>query len=187
MITLTANLESIVGGSESAGYLRITLCGFGPIQPSVPGSMLADAGVPQLVGPQQGSTPLSVQLYGNDVITPQGTFYEVAVLDQNQNVVQCGNYQFTGSGTVDLSQAVQLVQPMGYQPGGIQYLPCTGSLPGNVFNAPGIVVGVSYNGLLMRANLNPPWNSYTLNGQVITLNFQAQLGDRIDAICIVHP
>lgn len=187
MITLTANLESILNGAETGGFLRITLCGFGPVLPSTPGVMIADAGVPQEVGPQQGSTPLSVELYGNDVITPANTFYEVAVLDQNHNVVQAGNYQFTGSGTFDLSTAVQLVQPLGFQPGGIQYLACTGSIPGNVYTAPGIPIAVSYNGLFMRANQAPPLFSYTVSGEVITLNFSTQAGDRIDAICILHP
>src|SRR5215831_333514 len=113
MITLNANLESIIGAAATGGYLRITLCGFGPSLPSVRGTcMIANAGVPQLVGPQVGSTPITVQLYGNDVITPANTFYEVAVLDANQNVVQCGNYSFSGSGTYDLSNAAQLVQPM---------------------------------------------------------------------------
>jgi hypothetical protein len=188
MITLTANLETIIGGAESAGWLRITLCGFGPVLPSVPGTcMLADAGVPQLVGPQVGSTPISVQLYGNDVITPSSTFYEVAVLDANQNVVQCGNYKFTGSGTYDLSNAVQLVQPLGFQPGGLQYSACTGAVPGTVYTASGPVIAVSYNGIFMRANQASPALSYTVSGETITLNFSTQAGDRIDAICIVHP
>lgn len=94
-ITLTANLQSVLGGAALGGYLRITLCGFGPVLPCVAGTgMLADAAVPQVKGPQVGSTPLSQVLYGNDVITPASTFYEIALLDQNRNVIQSGMYQF---------------------------------------------------------------------------------------------
>src|SRR6516164_6277086 len=102
-ITLSASMSSILGVGEN-GYLRITLCGFGQVMPSVPGTaMLADAGVPQTVGPGGSSSPLTQLLWGNDVISPANTFYEVAVLDQARNVIQCGNYQFNGSGTIDLS------------------------------------------------------------------------------------
>lgn len=106
MITISAKLDSILGGTALGGYLRITLCGFGNTVPVVPGTgVIADAGVPQIVGPQTGSGPLTQQVWGNDVITPVNTFYEVAVLDQNRNVVSCAAYQFTGSGTIDLSTA----------------------------------------------------------------------------------
>jgi len=113
-VTLVADLESILGGAQEPGYLRVTLIGFGPVIPVVPNSgVLADAGVPQLKGPQ-GNTAISILLYGNDVITPGGTLYEVAVLDSSQNVVQSGLYQFgqlSGPNTVDLTVATQIQQP----------------------------------------------------------------------------
>lgn len=184
-ITLTANLESIAGGSAEAGYLRITLCGYGPQLPSVPGTcMLADAGVPQLVGPQNGSTPLSVQLFGNDVIMPGNTFYEVALLDADQNVIQTGMYSLTGSGSFDLSQVPQILPPfnLGFVITTLAYLACnaTPRLPNNTFTAPGPPVAVAYNGVL----LGPEY--YSISGTQINLTFTTELGDRIDAFCIAH-
>lgn len=186
MITLTANLETILGGTALAGYLRITLCGIGPVVPSVPGvGVISDAGIPRLIGPQ-GSGPLSQQLYGNDVIVPAGTFYEIAVLDENKNCIQSGQYQFTGSGTFDLSTAQQIIDPYGFLLDALAYLPCTGTLPGHTFMAAGQVLAVSYNGVLMPINQAAPIFSYTLgsDGKTITLNFTAQTGERIDAFVI---
>lgn len=186
--TLQASLDTIIGGALTGGFLRITLCGFGPVIPFVtpaPGPMLADAGIPQLVGPQT-SGPLSVNLYCNNVISPNTTFYEIAVLDQNQNVIQCGNYQFNVAGvTVDLSSAVQIVAPYGFPIGGLRYMPCTGTTPGTVYTAPGIPIAVSYNGIFMPYGRSAPTFSYTAVGNTITLNFSTQAGDRIDALCVL--
>lgn len=184
-ITLTANLESILAGAELGGYLRVTLCGYGPQIPAVPGTcMVADAGVPQYVGPQSGSTPISMQLWGNDVIQPANTFYEVAVLDANKDVIQCGMYQFTGSGTTDLSQAIQILPPfnLGFFIQTLRYARCTQvGLGGSVYTAPGPVIAVAYNGVLMGSEF------YSISGSQITLvGWSTELGDRIDAFCIAH-
>lgn len=189
-VTLTANLESILGGTAEAGFLRITLCGFGPVLPSVPGvAMLADAGVPQLIGPQVGSTPISQKLWGNDVITPAITFYEIAVLDQNKEVIQVGAYQFgNADGTVDLSSVAQFTGPYGFQLADLTYQPCTGTIGGNTFVSPGRIVAVTYNGVIMPESAGPfPLLSYTIgaDGVTITLNFNTQAGDRIDAFCVL--
>ncbi|HEY2351084.1 MAG TPA: hypothetical protein VGH83_01155 [Candidatus Acidoferrum sp.] len=184
-ITLTANLESILGGVATAGYLRITLCGFGPAMPSVPGvGMLADAGIPKQLGPQ-GGAPLSQLLWGNDVISPSGTFYEIAVLDINENAVQCGNYQFSGSGAIDLSMAPQIVAPYGFILGNLRYVQCTGAVPGTIYTAPGQVIAAAYNGILMRPGID-----YTALGGTITLTFSTEIKpngqpDTISAFCVV--
>lgn len=178
-ITLTANLESIANATELGGYLRITLCGYGPQLPAVPGTcMVADAGVPQIFGPQVGATPISVLLWGNDVITPSNTFYEVSILDPNKNVIQSGMYTFTGSGTTDLSNAVQNVPPYGFPLGGLAYMACEAS-GGAVYTAPGPAVAVAYNGVLLDAQY------YTISGPLITLTWTPELGDKINAFCIV--
>jgi len=182
-ITLTATPLTIIGGADTPGYMRVTLCGYGPIIPCVPGSgELADAGVPQIVGPQDISpeTPLSVLLYGNDVITPQGTFYEVAILDQNQEVVQANNYMFSGSGTFDISELTPMLPPYGFPIQAMRYLKCDGSVIGGnrTFTAPGPVIAAAYNGVLIAPE------SYSSTGNVIVLDFDVELGDRIDAFCI---
>lgn len=102
---LTANLMSVLAEAVENGFLRITLCGYGMVTPAIVGlGMLADAGIPQFVGPQVDAvTPITVTLPRNDYITPAGTFYEIAVLDQNKNVIQTENYQFSGPGPYDLS------------------------------------------------------------------------------------
>lgn len=187
-ITLTANLETILAGAAEAGYLRITLCGYGPVCPAVPGTaMLADSGVPQYVGPQVGSTPLSVTLFGNDVITPAGTFYEIAVLDYRKNVIEAQIYQFTGTQTIDLSSAAPVTGPYGFLIGDLAYRQCSGAVPGSAYVAPGKVVAVAYNGVLMPEGVALPVLSYTVgsDGVTITLNFATEAGDRIDAFCIL--
>jgi hypothetical protein len=89
-VTLTATTKNFMGNAALQGYLRITLCGFGPVLPSVPTvCMLANAGVPQFLGPASSFSQL---LWGNDVIAPVNTFYEVAMLDTNKNVIQAGIY-----------------------------------------------------------------------------------------------
>jgi hypothetical protein len=195
-ITLTADLESILAGAQTAGYLRITLCGFGPIPPNVPGTcMLADAGIPQIVGPQVGATQISILLYGNDVIQPlnadgsPATFYEIAVLDSNKNVIQSANYRLTGAGTQPLPGQPPIVPPYGSQLSALQYLPCAGAVPGNAYVAPGVPVMVFYNGVALPMGQALPWLSYTISGTSnINLNFATQTGvpnDRIDALCVV--
>jgi hypothetical protein len=185
---LQANLESILAGAALGGYLRITLCGYGPVIPfSNPGpaGMLADAGVPQIVGPQSGG-PLLVVLYCNNFITPAGTFYEVAILDANKNVIQAGNYVFNTTGvTLDLTQATQILPPYGFYLPSLKFAACTGTVPGTVYTAAGqTVLAVAYNGIFLRSGQTAPLLSYSTAGNIITLNFTTQIGDRVDALCI---
>jgi hypothetical protein len=109
-LTLTATLQSIEGAADAGSALLITLCGFGQELPHIAGtSMLAK--IKQFVLATSGT--ISIPIWGNDVISPAGTYYSVAVLDDAKNVVQSGIYQFTGSGTIDLSNAPQLyLQPL---------------------------------------------------------------------------
>lgn len=188
-ITLTANLESILAGAELGGYLRITLCGSGPVIPAVPGTcILADATIPKIIGPQVRSTPISIELYGNDVIVPGPdiTFYEIAVLDQDKNVIQSGNYRFDGAGTTDLSEAAQILAPYGFFLGFLKVVACTGAVPGTHYAAPGaqFIVAVLYNGVVLDPT---DWSAV---GRAITLNFATEIGpdgtpDKINALCVV--
>lgn len=189
-VTLTANLESILGGTAEKGYLRVTLCGFGPTIPRVIGTgILADAGIPRVIGPQVDNThPITQLLWGNDVITPDATFYEIAILDDSQNVIQAGLYQFlNAAGTVALDSAPQIEGPYGFQLPNLSYQPCTGAVPGTVYVAPGAVLAAAYNGVLLPIGEALPVLSYTVAGDevTITLNFATQNGDRVDALCIL--
>lgn len=113
-ITLTATLLDYSGNQlgtvTNPAYLRIALVAFGPTLPCIPGT--GNIGkVSSWPGdiPYTG-TPLSIALWGNDVITPgpDQTYYAIAVIDSNGNVVQTGCYQFDGAQTIDLSNAPQM-------------------------------------------------------------------------------
>jgi hypothetical protein len=181
--TLTATLDDLTGSPAgtlaSPSKLRIALCGFGPVLPLIAGtSMLARTG-PFAV--YSTGSAISIVLWGNDQITPSGTFYSIEILDGEDNVVQCGAYQFTGGGAIDLSNAVQIVPPYGFFLGGLSVQPCTGAVPGTVYVCPGLVIGVFYNGVLQRRSID-----YTLSGAgtIITLNFSTEVGDNIYALCV---
>lgn len=111
-LTLTANLQDIGGNLDSGGSLVIVLCGYGQVLPRIAGTAMLAKIAPSKYIAVAGM--ISIPIWGNDVITPAGvTYYSVAVLDDRGNVVQAGMYQFTGSGTIDLSTAPQLnLQPL---------------------------------------------------------------------------
>ena len=110
-ITLTATLLDISGvqsGSvASPSILRIALAGFGLTLPCIPGT----ANIVQ-PGPEDyldtGTGLISVPLWGNDVITPSTTYYAITLLDGDGNILQTGAYKFTGTQTIDLSNAPQI-------------------------------------------------------------------------------
>lgn len=180
-ITLTATLDDLTGaeaGSSTApAKLRIALCGFGPTPPVIPGTaVLARVGPFDVLDSGAG---ISTALWGNDQITPSGTFYSIEILDARDNVVQCGAYTFTGSGTMDLSNAVPIIPPYGFPALRLAPAACTGAVPGSSYLAPGYVIAVYVNGLLQR-----PAVDYTSVGAVITLLYTTELGDNVYALCI---
>lgn len=111
-ITLTATPQTITGSAAGSAAnpakLLIVLCGFGLTPPSVAGTSILSQ-----IAYSASSTgsAISVALWGNDVITPANTFYQITVLDGNGNVVQTGAYLITGSGTIDLSNLTPITQP----------------------------------------------------------------------------
>jgi hypothetical protein len=114
-ITLTYTLMDMYGvelGSATApAYLRIGLCGYGQVLPKVVGTcMIGEIASWPYDIPYTG-VPGSVKLWGNDQITPSGTFYAISVLDTKKNVIQANLYQFTGTATIDLSTAIPITQP----------------------------------------------------------------------------
>ena len=183
-ITLTATLDDLVGNpagsTANPAKLRIALCGYGPVLPHIVGT--ANLARPGPYSFFDTGTGISTKLWGNDQITPAGTLYEIAVLDGNDNVVQCGAYRFIGGPlTVDLSNAMQIVPPYGYPISGISYAACTGAVPGTAYASPGLVIAVTYNGVFLRPSVD-----YTVaGGTSITLNFVTQTGDMIYALCVV--
>lgn len=67
----------------------------------------------------------------------------------------------------------------------LQVLPCValGSSV-RVFTAPGYVIAVLYNGILLRPNQAPPFLSCSIVGNLINLNFSIESGDNIYALCV---
>lgn len=106
---ITLNIELLdfsgneVGSVGDPAYVRVALCGFGPYLPRVAGTAMIGlvASWPGDI-PYTGA-PISVPLWGNDVITPVGTYYAISILDSNKNVIQTGAYVFTGIGTYNLN------------------------------------------------------------------------------------
>jgi len=126
-----------------------------------------------------------IALWGNDQITPAGTFYSIEILDGDDNVVQCGAYIFTGSGVVDLSNAAQIVPPYGLPIGLLALRNVTGAYPGTVYDAPGRVIAVIYNGAILDPNASPtPDYTLSINNTRITLAFATQAGDKIWALTL---
>jgi hypothetical protein len=111
-IALTVSLYDLqgddIGSVGSPAYVEATLCGFGATLPRIPGTaMIAKVGPLSQRIPYEGSE-ITLNLFGNDVITPAGTYYVISILDDEFNVVQSGAYVFTGSISGDLSNQTQI-------------------------------------------------------------------------------
>lgn len=182
-ITLTATLDDLTGAAAGStanpAKLRIALCAFGPVLPLIAGTAILAKTGPFSV--YSTGNAISVTLWGNDQITPNTTFYSIEVLDGEDNVVQCGMYKFTGGpATIDLSNAVQIVPPYGFSLGALA-VAVTSRVTLAVYQAPGLVVGVYYNGILQRPGID-----YNMSGAGTTINltFSTELGDNIYALCV---
>ena len=164
--------------TNSAGVTEVSPIG---VTVTPIGCMLARTGPMDILS---SGAAISTPIWGNDQITPAGTYYNVEILDGEDNVVQSGAYQFTGSGTQDLNSAAQIVGPGPAGLPNLQDLPCTGS--GTSWTAPGTAVAVFYNGVKLPPNQSLPILSYTVSGgTAITLNFSPGAGEEIYALCIV--
>lgn len=64
----------------------------------------------------------------------------------------------------------------------LRYKRCVGS--GRAYTAPGRVIAIAHNGILLRANQVAPAFSFSAVAEVFTLTFDPEQGDRIDALCI---
>jgi hypothetical protein len=131
-ITLTASLLDLngnqLGSAGSPAYLRIALCGFGQSLPRVAGTAMIGSVASWPGDIAYTGTALSIKLWGNDVITPGPgtTYYSIAVLDANRNIIQSGAYQFSGTQTVDLSTATPYIPAAPTNPtviGGVAIVP----------------------------------------------------------------
>lgn len=111
-ITIAGNLADLFGAAQ-AGSFVVQLCGFGSQIPRVSGTAMIAQTAPLAFSASFGGTPgtYNFNLWGNDVITPSGTFYTIKVVDVNGNTVQINAYQFTGTESIDLSSAAPFNPP----------------------------------------------------------------------------
>jgi hypothetical protein len=111
-ITLTITLDDLqgndIGSASLPAFVEIALANYGPTLPRILGtSMLAKVGPGSQKIPYEGA-PINVTLWGNDVITPAGTYYVITILDDQGNILQSGAYEFTGTLSADLSTLAQI-------------------------------------------------------------------------------
>lgn len=100
-ITLAGILLDIFG-APNAGFMTVTLVGFGSAAPRIVGTaMLAPSAPVDVQAGNDGS--YNFELWGNDQITPAGSYYTIKITDSDGNVVQLNAYQFTGTHNFDLS------------------------------------------------------------------------------------
>src|ERR1700678_4565538 len=117
-ITLTATLldysGAAIGSAALPAKIRIALCGYGEYLPRISGTAMVGKIVSWPFDIAYTGTPLSILLWGNDVILPSNTYYSIAVIDPSGNVIQANTYVFTGNRTYDLSTvAPSLPAPSG--------------------------------------------------------------------------
>jgi hypothetical protein len=181
-ITLTATLKDFSGVNNGSianpSKIRIALCNFGPYLARVPGTCIIDKPGPNDILCDGTSWPKSIPLWGNDVIKPAGTFYAISILDDRNNVLQTGIYQFAGTGTIDLADAPQVIPGTGPLPYMYGEEPA-GAYPGTIYT----LTKIYANGIVLFYNagfLNP--DQYTVLGSVITLHFTTQVGDSLYAL-----
>lgn len=104
MVTVTGNFEALTGTGN--GYVTATLINFGSNVPRVSGT-----GV--IVNTFYQSTPgtnFSLSVWGNDVISPTNTYYQISFFTAGSSVATAtATYQFNTGSSYDLSTAVPLV------------------------------------------------------------------------------
>jgi hypothetical protein len=110
-ITLIINLLDLqgeqIGSVGNPAFIEFALYGFGATLPRVSGTgNLAKVGPLSQRVIYEGA-PVTVTLWGNDVITPAGTGYVITIFDDQMNVLQSGAYVFTGTIDADLSTLPQ--------------------------------------------------------------------------------
>ena len=111
-VTLTGTFEDILGNPVTTGTVTAVLMGYGANIPRVAGVAIFDGISASATVSGSGTFTLG-PLYGNDVITPGPltTYYQITMPAPNGGTVT-KSYQFSGSGSFDLSQLVPMGTPL---------------------------------------------------------------------------
>lgn len=172
VITFTATIKNILSVNAVGARLKITLAGYDNDVPEIPGYYLLGEVSEDLEATTDGI--VNTPLWGNDVISPLGTFYLVQVFDGQGNCIAAGEYRITGAGTVDLSTLAPLQSgqallfgavPNGRQPGTAFMLPLPSRSAGNAL--------LYYNGALQLLE------NFSLSGQGLITNFETAANDTL--------
>lgn len=112
VITITGKIQDFLGNNAVNATVSVRLVNYGSDNPRVPGScLISDPWVPVTL---DGSGGFSFTPIGNDVIVPSSTYYELKFTADNANTAsRTTPYQFTGSGTQELSQIIPFNQTAG--------------------------------------------------------------------------
>ena len=97
MPTVTAKLDAILNEqTDIGGHISVQLCGYGSQVPRVNGvAMLSQ--VEALNFSPNPSGIITITLFGNDEISPAGTYYTFTFMNDNGDVVQVNAYRFLSS------------------------------------------------------------------------------------------
>ena len=105
IITIFGVIQDFLGNPAPNAQVSVRLTNFGANAPRVPGfAVISDPRVPATL---DGAGGFSFTPIGNDVIVPPYTYYLVTfTFDETNTESLTVPYEFTGSGSQDLSQIV---------------------------------------------------------------------------------
>lgn len=173
--TLTATLQTIAGGAAGSASnpakLEIMLRGYGLRLPSIAGtSTLAQTKYTVLA---DSASQVSQLVWGNDQISPAGTWYSITLIDGDANVVQTTDYILAGAGG-DLSTL--LPKAAGYLVGAAP----NGQLPGYGFALPvPMVPGGAAGAAFWFGGRLQDQRNYQLSSQGVQTGFPVQPADSL--------
>lgn len=107
-ITLTGNFQDLFSTADVGGQIIVTLENYGANIPRVSGAGILDKPQVTITADGNGNIPINTKIWGNDVITPSGTYYVVTLLSSLGVLVQSQAYVWNGTLTVDLGSAAPL-------------------------------------------------------------------------------
>jgi hypothetical protein len=105
-ITVVGTLTDLTGAAN-AGSVVFRLVNYGNLAPVISGTSILAQVVNTATA--NGSGAFTITLWGNDAISPSGTYYEVSFLNAASGETVTVAYRFTGSGSFDISSLSPLV------------------------------------------------------------------------------
>ena len=104
MAIITGNAYTVADGPKSgATQITVLLCGYGSQNPRINGVGIF-TGLKTANLPIDDSTGVfTVELFGNDLIAPAGTYYVFTFANENGDVIQVNAYRFLDANNYDLN------------------------------------------------------------------------------------